>query len=97
MNYSEILQQCKDEVARLNGFENWEDTEFQISQDDESRILHEAALLAMQRVEEAKELPENVTSILKRVKNMYSHYAPGTIGKLISDEADSILNQTKQS
>ena len=56
MNYEQILADCKDEVARLNGFENWEDTEFQISQDDESRILHEAALLAMQIVAEAEYL-----------------------------------------
>lgn len=68
MNYSEILADCKDEVARLNGFENWEDTEFQISQDDESRILHEAALLAMQRVGEATYEIDFAGNVLAKIK-----------------------------
>jgi len=49
MNYEQILQAAKDEVARKHGYYIWRNVPVEM----EDIYLHKAALLAMQRVAEA--------------------------------------------
>lgn len=53
MNYEQILQAAKDEVARKNGWEDWDELFRNVYPRERINLLNEAAILAMQRVAEA--------------------------------------------
>ena len=53
MNYEQILQAAKDEVARKWGYENWKHVSYSWNAKGIEAAHDEAALLAMQRVAEA--------------------------------------------
>ena len=93
MNYEQILQAAKDEVAKRHGFKDWVESANDNSAYplDMTSRLTEAALLAMQRVAEQKELPKEVISVLKRTEYMFSNYEEGTIGKELSKDAAKLL------
>ncbi len=52
MNYEQILQACKDEVARKNKYDNWQHFLEKSESYRHFYALQKAAILAMQRVEE---------------------------------------------
>lgn len=56
MNYEQILQAAKDEVARKNGWKDWDELFRNVYPRERINLLNEAALLAMQRVAEAEYL-----------------------------------------
>lgn len=47
INYEEILEMCKDEVARKHGYQSFVSAQFM---GEFYNLIHEAALLAMQRI-----------------------------------------------
>ncbi len=53
MNYEQILQAAKDEVAKGYGYSDWATLEADRDRIWEIELLHKAAILAMQRVAEA--------------------------------------------
>jgi hypothetical protein len=56
MNYEQILQAAKDEVAKDNGYSDWQDVLYSEWTEKQTELMHQAALLAMQRVAEVEYL-----------------------------------------